>query len=205
MAKKDFNDFISKEDIFKLIKRAKVPVLTLDRKWLNLFNNDDKSPEIKALEEKVNAALKSQGSINSQRDELKGLKKTLMKEIVSNMDAKENSRAYKKVVKSKELIDDINDKLILLEDKELDVPDSINMANASLALRSLEELYNKYDSNEEDIKNLDKWIEETRIELKKRILLREKRRDENEKVDKFLSDTFDKEVLVEYRKYRDNY
>lgn len=205
MAKKDFNDFISKEDIFKLIKRTKVPVLTLDRKWLNLFNNDDKSPEIKALEEKVNAALKSQGSINSQRDELKGLKKTLMKEIVSNMDAKENSRAYKKVVKSKELIDDINDKLILLEDKELDVPDSINMANASLALRSLEELYNKYDSNEEDIKNLDKWIEETRIELKKRILLREKRRDENEKVDKFLSDTFDKEVLVEYRKYRDNY
>ena len=205
MVKKDFNDFISKEDIFKLIKRTKVPVLTLDRKWLNLFNNDDKSPEIKALEEKVNAALKSQGSINSQRDELKGLKKTLMKEIVSNMDAKENSRAYKKVVKSKELIDDINDKLILLEDKELDVPDSINMANASLALRSLEELYNKYDSNEEDIKNLDKWIEETRIELKKRILLREKRRDENEKVDKFLSDTFDKEVLVEYRKYRDNY
>ena len=205
MAKKDFNDFISKEDIFKLIKRTKVPVLTLDRKWLNLFNNDDKSPEIKALEEKVNAALKSQGSINSQRDELKGLKKTLMKEIVSNMDAKENSRAYKKVVKSKELIDDINDKLILLEDKELDVPDSINMANASLALRSLEELYNKYDSNEEDIKNLDKWIEETRIELKKRILLREKRRDENEKVDKFLSDTFDKEVLVEYRKYSDNY
>ena len=205
MAKKDFNDFISKEDIFKLIKRTKVPVLTLDRKWLNLFNNDDKSPEIKALEEKVNAALKSQGSINSQRDELKGLKKTLMKEIVSNMDAKENSRAYKKVVKSKELIDDINDKLILLEDKELDVPDSINMANASLALRSLEELYNRYDSNEEDIKNLDKWIEETRIELKKRILLREKRRDENEKVDKFLSDTFDKEVLVEYRKYRDNY
>jgi hypothetical protein len=205
MAKRDSNDFISKDDILKLIKRTKVPVLTLDRKWLNFFNNDEKSPEIKVLEQRVNAALKSQGTINTKRDELKGLKKTLMKEIVSNMDAKENSRAYKKVVKSKELIDEINDELILLEDKELDVPDNISQANAMLAYRSLEELYNRYDNNTEDIESLDKWIEDTRIELKKRILLREKRRDENEKMDKFLSDTFDKEVLIQYRKFKDNY
>ncbi len=205
MAKRDSNDFISKDDILKLIKRTKVPVLTLDRKWLNFFNNDEKSPEIKVLEQRVNAALKSQGTINTKRDELKGLKKTLIKEIVSNMDAKENSRAYKKVVKSKELIDEINDELILLEDKELDVPDNISQANAMLAYRSLEELYNRYDNNTEDIESLDKWIEDTRIELKKRILLREKRRDENEKMDKFLSDTFDKEVLIQYRKFKDNY
>lgn len=196
-------ELITKEDIITLIKRTGIPVLTLDKKWLNLFNNEDKSDEIKTLEEKLNASLKSQGRINSKRDDLKSLKKTLMKEIMDNMDAEENTRASKKVVKSKELIEEINDELVLLEDKELDVPGNINMANAQLAFRSLEELFNRFEKNSEDIEELNSWIEETRVELKKRILLREKRREENEKMEKYLTDTFHPEVLREYRRYRE--
>ena len=196
-------ELITKEDIITLIKRTGIPVLTLDKKWLNLFNNEDKSDEIKTLEEKLNASLKSQGRINSKRDDLKSLKKTLMKEIMDNMDAEENTRASKKVVKSKELIEEINDELVLLEDKELDVPGNINMANAQLAFRSLEELFNRFEKNSEDIEELNSWIEETRVELKKRILLREKRREENEKMEKYLTDTFHPEVLGEYRRYRE--
>ena len=196
-------ELITKEDIITLIKRTGIPVLTLDKKWLNLFNNEDKSDEIKTLEEKLNASLKSQGRINSKRDDLKSLKKTLMKEIMDNMDAEENTRASKKVVKSKELIEEINDELVLLEDKELDVPGNINMANAQLAFRSLEELFTRFEKNRDDIEELNSWIEKTRVELKKRILLREKRREENEKMEKYLTDTFHPEVLREYRRYRE--
>lgn len=203
MAKRIEDNEITAEKIVTMIKRTRVPVLTLDRKWLSLFNTPEKSNEIKRLEVEVNNAIKSQGRINTKRDELKGLKKTLMKEIVSNMDAKENSRASKKVEKSKELIDDINDKLILIEDKALDIPDNINTSNAKLAYISMEELFDKLDSNEADIDALNKWIDQTRIELKKRILLREKRREENKKMEKFLLDTFDRDVLREYKKYRE--
>lgn len=202
MAKREY-DIITKEEIIELIKKSRLPVLTLDRKWLNIFNTDEKSDEIAILEKKVNTSLKSQGTINTKRDELIGLKKTLMKEIVSNMDAEENSRARKKVDKSKELIEDINDELLLLQDKELDVPSNINNANALLAYQSLEEIYNKIKKNDDDIDSLEKWIDETRIELKKRILVREKKREENELMDKYISDTFHPEVVRQYKKYRE--
>lgn len=202
MAKREY-DIVTKEEIIELIKKSRLPVLTLDRKWLNIFNTDEKSDEIAILEKKVNTSLKSQGTINTKRDELIGLKKTLMKEIVSNMDAEENSRARKKVDKSKELIEDINDELLLLQDKELDVPSNINNANALLAYQSLEEIYNKIKKNDDDIGSLEKWIDETRIELKKRILVREKKREENELMDKYISDTFHPEVVRQYKKYRE--
>lgn len=202
MAKREY-DIVTKEEIIELIKKSRLPVLTLDRKWLNIFNTDEKSDEIAILEKKVNTSLKSQGTINTKRDELIGLKKTLMKEIVSNMDAEENSRARKKVDKSKELIEDINDELLLLQDKELDVPSNINNANALLAYQSLEEIYNKIKKNDDDIDSLEKWIDETRIELKKRILVREKKREENELMDKYISDTFHPEVVRKYKKYRE--
>ena len=202
MAKREY-DIVTKEEIIELIKKSRLPVLTLDRKWLNIFSTDEKSDEIAILEKKVNTSLKSQGTINTKRDELISLKKTLMKEIVSNMDAEENSRARKKVDKSKELIEDINDELLLLQDKELDVPSNINNANALLAYQSLEEIYNKIKKNDDDIDSLEKWIDETRIELKKRILVREKKREENELMDKYISDTFHPEVVRQYKKYRE--
>lgn len=202
MAKREY-DIVTKEEIIELIKKSRLPVLTLDRKWLDIFNTDEKSDEIAVLEKKVNTSLKSQGTINTKRDELIGLKKTLMKEIVSNMDAEENSRARKKVDKSKELIEDINDELLLLQDKELDVPSNINNANALLAYQSLEEIYNKIKKNDDDIDSLEKWIDETRIELKKRILVREKKREENELMDKYILDTFHPEVVRQYKKYRE--
>ena len=92
----------------------------------------------------------------------------------------------------------------MLESKELDVPVNLNMVNAHLGFASLEEMHDKLEDNEIDIENLDRWIEETRIELKKRILLREKKRDENEKIEKYIIDTFHPEVIREYRKYRED-
>lgn len=201
MKKKNYDD-ITSEDIIKEISRMKIPILSLDRRWLLLINEGDKSQQISNLESKLNQLLKSQGTINSKREELVTLKKRLMKGIVSNMDAPDNSRAAKKVDKSKELIDDINDQLVLLEDKELDLPKKLNETNAMLAYRSLEELVMRQEEYEDDLKSLEEWIESARIELKKKILLREKRKDQIEKIDKYLSDTFDKEILGEYKRLK---
>ena len=202
MAKRE-EEYLSKDDIITMIIRSGLPVLTLDRKWLGVFSNENKSAKIKTLEEKVNKSLRSQGGINSKREDLLKLKKTLMREIMNNMDAKENSRASKKVTKSKELIEDINEQLILLEDKELNVPGSIDYANAQLAFQSIEEVFDKLEENDEDIEELNEWIEETRIEMKRRVMLREQRMEENAKMEKFLENSFQPEILHEYRKYRE--
>lgn len=196
-------DIITREEIIQLIKRTGVPVLILDKKWLDIFSTDEKSNEIAYLQEKVNEALKMQGHINTKREELLGLKKTLLKGIVTNMDALEDSRVEKKVAKSRDLIQDINDQLVLLEDKELDAPGNLKTANANLAFRSIEEIFDRHEKNIDDIESLEKWIEEARIELKKRILLRENKIEENERFDKFIYSTFAPEVIYQYRKYRE--
>lgn len=51
MAKREY-DIVTKEEIIELIKRSRLPVLTLDRKWLNIFNTDEKSDEIAILEKR---------------------------------------------------------------------------------------------------------------------------------------------------------
>lgn len=196
-------DYIELEDIVQKIKRKHIPPLTLDVKWQAIFNTPDKPSNIAKLEKQLNDIIKRQGGITNDRKDLKRIKKQLMQEIVENMDSPEDSRADKKVKKSKELIDDINDKLILLEDEELDIPDNMAEINAQLMLESMDEILDSYEENEEDIEVLESWINETRIELKKRVLLLQKKKEENAMMEKYLLDMVDSDIIRDYKKYRE--
>lgn len=201
--RRESDEYIDLDDILEKIKRSKIPALSLDIRWQSLFDFIGKSGKIIKLEKKVNEVMKSRGRINTDKSDLKKVKKKLMQEIMINMDSPESSRANKKVMKSRELIEEINDKLILLEDEELDIPDKLKEANAELALETMSEIFDKYEDNCDDIESLNQWINDTRIELKKRVLLLEKKKEENEKMDKYLSDLLDGEIIREYRKYRE--
>lgn len=196
-------EYIELEDILQRIKKKRIPPLTLDVKWQAIFNTPDKPANIAKLEKQLNDVIKRQGGISNDRKDLKRIKKKLMQEIVENMDSPENSRADKKVRKSKELIEDINDKLILLEDEELDIPDSMAEINAQLMLESMDEILDSYEANEEDIEVLESWINETRIELKKRVLLLQKKKEENAMMERYLLDMMDTDIIRDYRKYRE--
>lgn len=201
--KKDREEYIELDDILERIKRSNLPILTLDVKWQAIFNTPEKSDEIAKLEKELNKVLKSQGRINTDMKDLKKLKKQLMNEIMVNMDSSDDSRARKKVQKSKELIEEINDKLILLEDEELDIPGSMKDINARLALESMSEMMDVFEENEEDIEELEEWVNETRLELKKQVLILQKKKDDNARMEKYLSDMFDSDIINDYRKYRE--
>ena len=201
--KRDREEYIDIDDILEKIKRCKLPILTLDVKWQAIFNNEDKSDEIAKLEKELNKVLKSQGRINNDMKDLKKLKKQLMAEIMANMDSPDESRARKKVQKSKELIEEINDKLILLEDEELDIPSSMADINARLALESMSEMIDVLDDSQEEIDELEEWINETIAELKERVLILQKKKENNARMEKYLSDMFDSDIINEYRKYRE--
>lgn len=201
--KKDYEEYIELEDILEQLKRSRIPALTLDIRWQSIFNTDEKSSKIAKLEKKVNEALKSRGRITTDKKDLIKVKKQLMNEIVRNMNSPENSRADKKIRKSKELIEEINNKLILLEDEELDLPSKFDEANAELALESMKEIFDKYEENQEDIETLEEWIEETREELKKRVALLHQKKEDNERMDKYLSDLIDGDIIRQYKKYRE--
>ena len=69
---------------------------------------------------------------------------------MKNNDKKSNA----KMAKSRELINDINDKLILLEDEELSLPRELREANAELGLEGLSVMYESINDFEEDIEEL---------------------------------------------------
>jgi len=201
--KKVDEDYIDLDDILTNIKRSRIPVLTLDVKWQAIFNTPDKPDSIAKLEKQLNDVLKSQGRISNDMKDLKRLKKQLMQEIVQNMDSPENSRAEKKIRKSKELIEEINDKLILLEDEELDIPSNMADINAELALESMSVILDSFEENEEEIEELEEWIKETRAELKEKVTLLHQKKEENAKMEKFLTGMVDMDIVSDYRKYRE--
>jgi len=200
MARKKKAEGIYLEDILEIMKSTKLPIFTLDRKWIVLFSGDRKTKEMVNLEKKVNSIMKSQGAVNSKRSELNALKKRLMKGIMDNMD-NDDKKSIAKKTKSKELIDDINDKLILLEDEELSIPRDLREANAELGLESLAAMYEYVEDFDEDIAELDEWIEKTRIELKEKVALRHEKAEITEKMKQYMYNTFGGELVSMYRRY----
>ncbi|MFQ9934112.1 MAG: hypothetical protein ACLRVQ_06735 [Lachnospiraceae bacterium] len=188
------------EEIYNEIIREDMPVVTLDKGWHDLFL-EGKSKEIDRLEKEVNNALKGQGRVRTEKEELNKLKQTLLKQIVDNMDAEENSKASKKIEKSRELIEEINDKLILIEDRALSIPNELQEANARLLMEGMEELLGKVVDNERDIENLNVLIEEARIELKKKILLREQKAEENQLISKYFNRTVGRSIVNKFERY----
>ena len=73
------------DDIFiPALTEKKIPILTLDNKWHQLFDKTEADSNIKKLENRLNELIKRQGKINTETKELKKLKKKLMQEIVEN-------------------------------------------------------------------------------------------------------------------------
>lgn len=200
MARRKKYEGTTLEDILEVLKSIKLPIFTLDRKWHILFGGENKTKEIEKLEEKLNNILKSQGAVNVKKSELNQLKKRLMKGIVDNMDSKSEKTGIK-MAKSRELINDINDKLILLEDEELSIPKELREANAELGLESLSVMYDSVTDYNEDIAELDEWIEKTRAELKEKVELRHEKAEINEKMKQYMYNTFGTEIVSMYRKY----
>lgn len=199
MARKTY-DNLDYEMLFNELRLMNIPVLTLDKGWHDLFW-DGKPKEIQKLEKELTMALKGQGKVKNDREELNNLKKMLMKQILENMDAEENTIESKKVEKSRKLIDEINDKLILLEDRQLDLPDEIQDANAKLMMAGLKEVLSTTVQNTEDIKELESEIQEMKAELKAKILLRVQKIEENDAVYKYLNRTVGRGFVRKYEEY----
>ena len=73
------------DDIYKpALEGKKIPVLTLDNKWHQLFTQAQTDKRIKRLEEELNELLKRQGKAVTETKEIKKLKKKLMNEIMDN-------------------------------------------------------------------------------------------------------------------------
>ncbi len=167
-----------------------VPLLVLDQKWHRLFAVHGKTEEIKELEVKLNTLLAEQGRLNNRMKELKKLKGRLLDEIVQGMDDKET-----KVEENKRLIDEINQKLEECEDELVDIPYQIRETNDALMLLSMDYFYEKIRVNQTESTEIEEWINQVRVDLKKNIIRKQNRDINNREIYAYLHDIFGAEVI----------
>ena len=189
----------SEEEFKKALDNKKIPLLVLDQKWHRLFAIHGKTDEIKETESELNGLLARQGKLNTDEKDLKKLKNKLMDEIVTNMDASEANLSKeeidKKMQENTRLIDEINEKIEACEDELLEIPKKIHDVNELLMLQSMEYFYSKLRVNQEESKEIEDWITNIRIELKKNIIRKQNRDINNKEIYSYLHDIFGMEVL----------
>ena len=197
-----------KEDSFnKALSGKKIPILTLDNKWHKLFSPDDMTSQIKSLEKKLNDLIKRQGKLNTESKDIQKIKKKLMDEIIVIADDLQKEPESKKLSKDREdhrrLVKECNDKMSEYEEELYLLPKEIDKTNRSLMMASMEVCYQKIRANDREINALDEWIRQTRRELKKKLIRKQEKEEETNRMYAYMHDIFGADVLELFdMKYR---
>ena len=193
MAKKREN----KEEEYKVaLNGRKIPVLTLDNKWHQLFTQTGSTKQIEVLTEKLNELIREQGRINNEIKDIKKVKKKLMDNIVASMnDVERFPENERKMEERKRLIEECNEKLEEYRDEGLTLPGEIDRVNYQLMLATMEVCYDKLKQNTKDINEISDWVVKTRIELKKKLLKKQEAEITNQNLYSYMHDIFGAEVL----------
>lgn len=175
-----------------------IPILTLDERWYHLITDKLKTDEIRYWEKRLNELLKKQGQVNNDIKEVKKIKTQLIQDVVDNMQDEDNDPKKAKVMEQNQrLIQEAKDKINSLEDEALDIPRDIVDANRNLLIETVKVCYNKINSNKEDLEVLDKWINATRVKLKKNILIRQDKEEANNRMYSSMHDILGVDVMKE--------
>lgn len=187
------------EDVFaSALKDKKIPVLTLDNKWHQLFTQTRPNKQILKLEEELNKLLKKQGGAGQDLKKIKKLKKKLMDEIVEHADdavTGKDKKAEKKLEENKRLINECNEKIAECEDLLIELPGQIDKVNKQLMLKTMEVCYETLKQNKEEIDETTIWIEMVRNELKKRLIRKQEQEIQNQELYAYMHDIFGADVI----------
>lgn len=169
-----------------------VPILPLDNKWYKLLSGLEKSEHMLELEEELKNLLKRQGKLNNDSKKIRKQKAILRDEIVSSMDSPNGADIQ---TKNKELIEQLNAKMDEFQDELLELPQQINKVNFELMLETMDMCYEVIQENTNSIDEISEWISNTRIELKRNIVIRQEKEIRNEVMYSYMHDIFGPEVI----------
>lgn len=190
-----------------LVKDKKLPILTLDARWHELFTEEQKTAEIRELEQEVNKLLKKQGKLVNDIKDMKNLKNSLLKDIMANMDISRDSGGKekdKKLGKNKQLINELNGKIDKAMDELGDLPYQIKEVNEKLMSESINVFYDSLEKNKKELKEVADWINSIREELKLKILLKQDLETMNSKIYTYMHDILGAELLDMFDREHNN-
>ena len=184
----------SKEKEFKeALKGKKLPILTLDNKWYQLFTQHNNHPDTDALAEQLKALVVKQGKLNTEVKEIRKLKSKLMDEIVAGID--NTPLTDKEMEDHKRLINECNDKIDASQDALLDLPKQIDELNFQLMVQTMDICYKAMAENTEEISRISDWITKVRVELKKNVIRKQEKEWLDQEMYAYMHDIFGPEVI----------
>lgn len=173
----------------KVFKGKKIPILTLDERWYELFSQHEKPKHIKDIEHQLNDLLKQQGKLVNDMKDLKNLKSQLMKEILDNMEVSENPSNSSKILdKNPKYIKEISEKMTDMDDKLASLPYYIKDTNEKLIVESSKIWYQVLKENNQEINEISQWIEKARNELKEKLLQKQEMELKNSQIYTYMHD-----------------
>lgn len=186
------------EEFEQALAGKKIPILTLDNKWHQLFTQTEQTAEIKEMEEALNELIKRQGKANTESKEIKKLKKKLMDEIVvlaDEMGDHPTKKQEKDMADHKRLINECNEKMDAYEEELLELPREINQLNNKLMLATMESCYRRLQRNKEELAQIDAWLVSIRKELKKKVIRKQEKEAMNQQLYAYMHDIFGADVI----------
>ncbi len=188
-----------RKDFKSALIHKTIPNLTLDQKWHRLFAIHGKTDKIKALESEINSLMATEARLNMRLKELKKLKSQLFNNVVQNMDNAKDGDALtlreKKQEENKRLIEETNQKIDEVEEELADIPFRIRSNNEALMLESMEYFYDKLRVNRKESAEIEEWINQIRVDLKKNIIRKQNRDINNREIYEYLHDIFGASVI----------
>lgn len=185
-----------KEEVFRAaLQGKKLPLLVLDHQWHKLFTQTGEHEKLRQLEEVLNELLRSQSRCNADIKSLSAYKKKLMNEIVSIMELPDSLEKERKMDDNKRMIEESNAKIDALKDELLELPRKMDAANMELMVATMEICYEKIAENTKDIESINQWIAEFRNQLKRKVLLKQKKEIWNDELYSYMHDIFGPDVI----------
>ncbi|HHT97814.1 MAG TPA: hypothetical protein GXZ90_07970 [Clostridiales bacterium] len=181
-----------------LIKNKKLPILTLDSRWHELFARQNKPYIVKQLERQVTKLMQRQGKLVNEIKDLKKIKKDLMKEIVEHIPDGENAQVNtddKTMDRNKKLIEDINKRIDNQSELLAELPYQIRTANEKLMLESIQVCYKSMQTNKVEINKIKLWIEDIRNKLKDNIIRKQELEEQSYLIYSYMHDVLGPDVI----------
>ena len=88
-----------------------------------------------------------------------------------------------------------DEKIEKLEQEEIEITGRIRDANIELVIQGIDECYRRIHNNYDDIQLLGKWINEMRVELKKKVLIKQDKELKNTEIYSYMHDLLGPDMI----------
>lgn len=160
---------LSEYSLRQIFRNRKVPIVTLDERFINLFPEGNMTPKQLRLRDELISLMKEQSRNLEEIKALKRYKSQLMQEIVENMEVDQTPLGRlkeRKLAKNRRLIEEINQKLCETEDHLEKLPGEIHAKNEELMGESLQLCYESLSEKNRKKKAVNEEIKELELRLR---------------------------------------